>query len=124
MCCLPPVIVCISFGKGGQGSFRRIRPWPGTINEARYSDTLSKLKPAIGRKRSGFLSREVLFLNDNATPNTARDTIELIRRLGWDRLGDSNYSSDLFPSDFHHFPASKSALSGRHFRSNGKVRWL
>ncbi|GBM56009.1 hypothetical protein AVEN_45151-1 [Araneus ventricosus] len=38
----------------------------GTINAARYCDTLTKLMSAIRRKRPGLLSRGVLFLDDNA----------------------------------------------------------
>ncbi|GBN20603.1 hypothetical protein AVEN_40384-1, partial [Araneus ventricosus] len=40
------------------------------------------------------------------------------RRLGWERLDHSAYSPDLALSDFHLFPALKSALSERYFRSS------
>ncbi|GBM21690.1 hypothetical protein AVEN_248514-1 [Araneus ventricosus] len=60
-------------------------------------------------------SRLVLFLDDNARPNTARDTEGHICRLGWEILDDPAYSRDLAPSDFHLFPTSKSALSRPHF---------
>ncbi|GBO12199.1 hypothetical protein AVEN_217840-1 [Araneus ventricosus] len=46
----------------------------GTINAARYCDTLTKFKSTIRRKRPVHLSRGVLFLDDNARPHTARDT--------------------------------------------------
>ncbi|GBM29879.1 hypothetical protein AVEN_110382-1 [Araneus ventricosus] len=42
--------------------------------------------------------------------------------MGCERLDHLAYSPDLAPSDFHLLPASKSALSGRHFRSNEEVR--
>ncbi|GBM96642.1 hypothetical protein AVEN_200507-1 [Araneus ventricosus] len=67
------------------------------------------------RARPGLASREVLFLDDNTIPHTARDTKEHIRCLGWKRLDHPAYSPDLAPSDFHLFPALKSALLGRHF---------
>ncbi|GBL65733.1 Mariner Mos1 transposase [Araneus ventricosus] len=94
----------------------------GTINAACYCDTLTKLKSAILRKRPGLLSRGVLFLDDNARPDTARHTKEHIRRLGWERLDDTAYSPDLALSDFLPFPTSKSALLGRHYRNNVEVR--
>ncbi|GBM03214.1 hypothetical protein AVEN_142515-1 [Araneus ventricosus] len=75
--------------------------------------TLTKLKSVIRLKSTGLFRRGVLFLDNNARPNTARDTKEHIRRPGWERLDDSAYSPDLSPSDFHLFPALKSALSGR-----------
>ncbi|GBM74360.1 hypothetical protein AVEN_197167-1 [Araneus ventricosus] len=56
-----------------------------TINATRYCDTLTKLMSVIQRKRPGLLSRGVLFLDDNARSNTATDTKEHIRHLGWDR---------------------------------------
>ncbi|GBM25369.1 hypothetical protein AVEN_12308-1 [Araneus ventricosus] len=63
----------------------------GAINMALYCDTLSKLKSAIRLKRSGLLSIEVLFSDDNARPHTARDTKGHIL-LGWERLDHPAYS--------------------------------
>ncbi|GBN21711.1 hypothetical protein AVEN_204706-1 [Araneus ventricosus] len=82
------------------------------------------MKLAIRRKRPGLLSLGFLFLDDNVRPNTERDTKEHIRRLGWERLDDPAYNPDLAPSGFPVFPASKSALSGRHFRSKEELRQI
>ncbi|GBM12792.1 hypothetical protein AVEN_247569-1 [Araneus ventricosus] len=60
---------------------------------------------------------ESLFFDDNARPHTARDTKEHIRHPRWERLDYPAYSPDIVPSDFLLFPALKSALSGRHFRT-------
>ncbi|GBN06927.1 Histone-lysine N-methyltransferase SETMAR [Araneus ventricosus] len=67
------------------------------------------------------IARMAIF-DDNARSHTEKDSKEYIRRLGWERLERPVYSPDLTPSDFHLFPALKSALSGRHFRSNKEVR--
>ncbi|GBO03806.1 hypothetical protein AVEN_130209-1 [Araneus ventricosus] len=75
----------------------------GTINAVRYCDTLTKLKSAIQRKTPGLLSRAILFLDDNARPNTARVTKEDIRHLGWERWVDPVFSPDLAPSDLELF---------------------
>ncbi|GBM96678.1 Myelin transcription factor 1-like protein [Araneus ventricosus] len=42
--------------------------------------------------------------------------------LGWERLDHPAYSPDLAPSDFHLFRTSKSAVLGRHSRSNEEVQ--
>ncbi|GBN31912.1 hypothetical protein AVEN_64437-1 [Araneus ventricosus] len=47
---------------------------------------------SIQRKTSGLLSRGILFLDDNARSNTARDAKEDIRRLRWERWDDPAYS--------------------------------
>ncbi|GBN59530.1 hypothetical protein AVEN_67459-1 [Araneus ventricosus] len=52
-------------------------------------------------------SRGVLFLDDNAKPNTVRDTKEHICRLGWERLDSLVCSLNLTPLDFHLFYVSK-----------------
>ncbi|GBM74365.1 hypothetical protein AVEN_197171-1 [Araneus ventricosus] len=78
-----------------------------TMNVPGYWDTLTKLMSSIQRKRPGLLSRGILFLDDNARSNTARDAKEDIRRLGWERWDDPAYSPVLSPSDFELFPASK-----------------
>lgn len=93
----------------------------GTINAARYCDTLTKLRSAIRRKRPGLLSQGVVLLDDNATPHRATLTKDQIRCFGWERLDHPAYSPDLAPSDFHLFPALKAALSGRHFQNNAEV---
>ncbi|GBN59967.1 hypothetical protein AVEN_103950-1 [Araneus ventricosus] len=54
--------------------------------------------------------------------HTVRDTKEHIQRLGWETLDHPAYIPDLGPSDFHLFRALKSALSGRHVRSNEEVQ--
>ncbi|GBM74364.1 hypothetical protein AVEN_197170-1 [Araneus ventricosus] len=55
----------------------------GIMNAARYCDTLTKLMSVTEAQKT--LSRGVLFLDDNGRSNTATDTKEHIRRLGWDR---------------------------------------
>ncbi|GBM64587.1 hypothetical protein AVEN_56559-1 [Araneus ventricosus] len=74
--------------------------------------------------KNGNKPRGVLFLDDNARSHTERDTKEHIRRPRWERFIRPAYIPDLAPSDFQFFPAFKSALSGRHFRSNEKVQML
>jgi hypothetical protein len=58
---------------------------------------------------------------DDARPNTAVATVNLIGTFGWERLDHANCSDDLAPSDFHFFPALKSTLEGRRFTTNEDV---
>ncbi|GBM56150.1 hypothetical protein AVEN_43879-1 [Araneus ventricosus] len=71
----------------------------GTINASHYFLTFTKLKTAIRYKTPGLLSRGALFLDDNARPNTRKNTKEHILRLGWERLYDPAYSPDLAALD-------------------------
>ncbi|GBM63222.1 hypothetical protein AVEN_188257-1 [Araneus ventricosus] len=75
-------------------------------------------------RKNGNKPRGVLSWDDNARHHTARGTKEHIRRLGWERLDHPAYMLDLTPSDFHLFPALKSVLWGRNFRSNEEVQRL
>ncbi|GBO42449.1 hypothetical protein AVEN_124339-1 [Araneus ventricosus] len=93
----------------------------GSIDAAHYCDTLTKLKSTIQLKKPRLLSRWVLFLVDNATPSTTRDTKEHFRRLGWKRPGLQPRSCTIRLSLF--FLASKLALSVHNFRSNEEVRY-
>ncbi|GIY04084.1 histone-lysine N-methyltransferase SETMAR [Caerostris darwini] len=54
-----------------------------TINADRYCATLTRLREAIRRKRSGLLSEGVILLHDNARSHTAEATQELLRRFKW-----------------------------------------
>jgi hypothetical protein len=51
------------------------------INTGVYCDTLNKLRLAIQNKRRGLLSSGVLLLYDNAWPNTAARTHQLLKQL-------------------------------------------
>ncbi|GBM90539.1 hypothetical protein AVEN_1299-1 [Araneus ventricosus] len=81
-----------------------------TFIVARYCDIHSKLKSVIHRKRPGLLNQH------------SKGHRKTHSSPGWERLDDTAYCPDVAPSIFHRFPASKSALLGRHFRSNEEVR--
>jgi hypothetical protein len=58
-------------------------PQCSTINAGGYCGTLKKLRRVIQKKRRGMLSRGVVMLHDNARPNTADATQDLIATFGW-----------------------------------------
>ncbi|GBN87365.1 Histone-lysine N-methyltransferase SETMAR [Araneus ventricosus] len=93
-----------------------------TINSEVYCRTLKKLKRAIQNKRRGLLSYGVVLLHDNARPNTAVKTREVLRKFKWDVFQHPPYSPDLAPSDFHLFTAMKKWLGGQHFADDEELK--
>ncbi len=55
-----------------------------TANAERYSKTLFNLRTSIKIKRSGLLSRGVVFLHDNARPPVASFTQPFLKDFCWD----------------------------------------
>ncbi|UYV74187.1 hypothetical protein LAZ67_11002345 [Cordylochernes scorpioides] len=81
-----------------------------------YCDILvNKLKPGIRNKRRGKLSKDVLFLHDNARPHTSCKTVSTIIKLGFEVLEhilhirfDSDEDVQKVVQDFFHtLPKSK-----------------
>ena len=64
----------------------------------------------------------ILLLHDNASPHTARATIEALEKLKFEVLSHPPYSPDLAPKDFHFFPPLKRDLKGTHFTSDDEVK--
>lgn len=91
-----------------------------TINSARYSETLRKLKARIRRTRPHM--EHPLLQHDNARPHTSAATSATIRRLGFTVIDHPPYSPDLAPSDFHLFPKLKEHLRGVHFTTDEAVQ--
>lgn len=94
-----------------------------TVNGEYYREELEvKVKPAILSKRRGLQTKGVLFLQDNARPHKAYDTLDTIERLNWEVLPHPPYSPDLAPSDFHLFGPMKEFLRGKRFENNEDVK--
>lgn len=83
-----------------------------TVNGNVYRAALQRAARALGDRED-----PIVFLHDNATPHTARDTRDLLERLDWEVLPHPPYSPDIAPSDFHLFRSLKSWLKGRRFNS-------
>lgn len=92
-----------------------------TVTAEYYSSLLvGEVKPKIRSKRRKS-QRTVCFLQDNARPHTAMQTMDTIRKLKWDLLPHPPYSPDLAPSDYHLFGTLKADLQGRRYESNADV---
>ncbi len=91
-----------------------------TINEERYCEMLKNLRKVIKRKRLGLLMKRVILLHDNACPNSANITQELLQQFYWDVLRHRTYSPNLAPSNFALFPAQVT-LGGKKFSNDEEV---
>jgi len=92
-----------------------------TVNTEYYSSLLVQLKDILNGKRSGKLTKEVLFLHDNAPAHRTLAIQKKLAYLGFHCLDHPPYSPDLAPSDYHQFPGLRKKLKGRHFSSDAEV---
>ena len=98
-------------------------PHGQTVTGSYYREVLvSQLALAIKEKRRGMTSHGILFLQDNAPPHRAQETIAAIRSLGWEILPHPAYSPDLAPSDYFLFPELKKHIKGKQYQSDKAVK--
>ena len=90
-----------------------------TINAKYYSSLLGQMKDILKEKRSGKVTKGLLFL-DNTPAHRALATQKKLAYLRFQRLDHAPNSPDLVPSDYHLFPGLKNQLKGRHFRPTGR----
>jgi hypothetical protein len=74
-----------------------------TINVGHYQGTPTRLKGAVHHKRPTLLSQRAQLLHDNAWPDIAHTTVNLLNTWHWQILHHPPYSHDLAPLDFHLF---------------------
>jgi len=74
-----------------------------TINAEYYSSLLVQLKDILKEKRSGKITKVVLFLHDNAPNHQALVTQKKLAYLGFHCVDHLPYFPDLAPSDYHLF---------------------
>ena len=80
-----------------------------------------QLKDILKEKHHGKVTKEVLFLQDNAPAHRALATQKKLAYLGSQCLDHPPYSPSLAPSDYHLFHGLKKQLKGRHFSSDAEV---
>ena len=88
-----------------------------TINAEYYSYLLVQFKDILKEKRQrrGKVTKEILFLHDNAPAYRALATQKKLAYLGVQRLDHPPYSPDLVPSDYHLFPGLKKTIESSPF---------
>jgi hypothetical protein len=62
-----------------------------------------------------------MFLHENACPNTAARTRELLEHFNWELSDHPSYSPDLTPSDYHLFTYPKNWLESQRFNNNEEL---
>ena len=88
----------------------------------RYCEILNTVRHDVYSKRRGQTSEGELFHHDNARPHTAKKTLELIEKIGWEVAHHPPYSPDLAPSDYHLFGPLKNHLHGTKFSDGEAVK--
>jgi len=86
-----------------------------TINAEYYSPLLMELKDILKEKRSGKVTKWVLFLHYNAPAHRALATQKKLAYLGFQCLDHPPYSPYLAPPDCHLFPGLKKAIESSPF---------
>jgi transposase len=74
-----------------------------TITSEVYCETLNKLRRAIQNKRRRMTTPDVVFLHDNARPNTDTHPRAMLEQWNRELFEHSSYRPDLAPSDYHLF---------------------
>ncbi|CAK9801777.1 Histone-lysine N-methyltransferase SETMAR [Anthophora quadrimaculata] len=93
-----------------------------TINGDHYRKQLDKVHEILKTKRSDRPKRKPLFLQDNARPHKAQETMKKIKDLGWKIIDHPPYSPDLAPSDFFLFSNLKRFLRGRSYETTDTMK--
>jgi len=81
-----------------------------TIETEYYSSLLVQLKDILKEKCCGKVTKEVLFLRDNAPAHRALATQKKLAYLGFQYLDHPPYSLDLAPWDYHLYPGLKKMI--------------
>jgi len=114
-------------GRGGRGNQDGILlidylPKGQTMKAEYYSSLLVQLKSILKEKRRGKVTKEVLFLHDNAPAQRALATQKKLAYLCFQYLDHPPNSPDLAPSDYHLFPGlKKKPLKCHYFSSDTEV---
>ena len=91
-------------------------PTGSTITSESYVEVLRRLREAVRRKRPELWENQSWVLHhDNASPHTALNTSEFLRKNSVPVLPQPPYSPDLAPCDFFLFFRIKKHLKGKSF---------
>ena len=80
-----------------------------------------QLKDILKEKRRGKVTRQILFLHNNALVHRAPAAQKKLAYMGFQCLDHPPYFPDLAPSGYHLFPGLNKQLKGHHFLSNAEV---
>jgi len=97
-------------------------PEGSSITGQYFANLFDQLKEAIKTKRRGKLTKEILFLQDNAPTQTSNVVAAKLNTLGFQLVHHPPYSPDLAPSDYYLFPNLKKHLKGHRFEDISDVK--
>ena len=114
-------MLCVWWNYTGIVHFELL-PHSTTINATVYSNMLDRVQVALLQQYPAIVNRsQVLFLQDNAKPHTARLTQQKMKELSWEVLPHPAYSPDLAPSDYYLFKSLEHFLRGTRFTEIDQV---
>ncbi|XP_053212265.1 histone-lysine N-methyltransferase SETMAR-like [Panonychus citri] len=113
----PKIMACVFWSADGIITTFWL-PQGTTVNAELYRSQLKEVDPLVRRARG----KKPLFLQDNARPHKAKDTMEFIKELGWFAIEHPPYSPDLAPSDYFLFKNLKQFLRGKRYPSVEAVK--
>ena len=116
------VMLCVWWNMYGVVHFELL-PKGQSINAKFYCSQLTRVQKALKKCYPAIVNRsQVLLLQDNAKPHTAKIIQKKIKALGWEALPHPPYSPDLAPSDYHLFRSLEHFLRGREFTEVDEVK--
>ena len=112
------LLLCIWWDQRGVIHYELLRPGE-MVTAEHYKQQLIRVSDALEEKRphNNKGRRKVILLQDNARPQTAKQTLKTITDLGWEIILHPAYSPDFVPSDYHLFRSLQHHLARRHFTS-------
>jgi [histone H3]-lysine36 N-dimethyltransferase SETMAR len=117
----PKVLLCIWWCSSGIIYFELL-PNNMTITADVYQRQLQQVQHNIRNiKFSTTFRPGVLFLQDNARPHIANNTLQKIHELRWTVLPHPAYSPDISPSNYHLFRSMEHFLRGMVFTDREQV---
>lgn len=109
----------------------QVLPRNQTLNSNVYCEQLEQLRLDIQTKRRRLFgnNQHLYFLQDNAKPHVARQSLLKISAVGLTTIPHPAYSPDLSPSDFYLFSPLKNALRNKVYNSVDEIqldviRWI
>ena len=86
-----------------------------TVDGKNYREQLAAVNNVLRTARPEIPKRKPCFLQDNARPHKAKETMAKIREMNWYIVEHPPYSPDLAPSDYFLFSNLKRHLRGKRF---------
>lgn len=94
-----------------------------TITADIYCAQLERVQEKLLEKQPALVNRKkILFLQDNARPHVAKQTISKITELDWEIMCHPPYSPDLSPTDFHLFFHLDNILRKKTFKNETDLK--